>query len=315
MTTRIELHCLAQLLALAVLSASACTSDPIRPAAPRSAGTVFTDCPDCPAMVVVPAGRFEMGADGGEPERYEGPVRTIDIVRPFAAGRFEITQAEYRRFAEATSRPASVGCYAAVDGGYRALPNTDWRDPGYGRTPADSDPVACVSWNDAKAYVTWLAARTRQPYRLLTESEWEYAARAGRTGRFAWGDDPAVACREANVFDATAAKTNRMPIPVAPCDDGVAGVAAVGGRSPNPYGLYDVIGNVWEWVEDCYQMPHPVDAPRDGRAQLLEGCDRRSVRGGSWISSIERQRPTFRGRDPADLTSQIFGFRIARDMP
>ena len=92
-------------------------------------------------------------------------------------------------------------------------------------------------------------------------------------------------------------------------------MAPVGRLAPNPFGLHDVIGNVWEWVEDCYAMPHPADAPLDGSAQTRAGCDRRGSRGGSWISTIERQRPTFRGRDPVTLTSQVFGFRVARDLP
>jgi formylglycine-generating enzyme required for sulfatase activity len=267
-------------------------------------------------MTVVPAGSFAMGMDGGEPDRYEGPVRTIKFARPFAAGRYEITTGQYRKFVAATGHPtAPTACNASRDGRLGPVPGSDWRDPAYGRPAADDEPVACVTWDDATAYVQWLARETKQPYRLLSEAEWEYVARAGRTGRFAWGDDPSLACREANVFDRSGAKA-RPDIRATPadCDDGVAGVARVGSRAANPFGLYDVIGNVWEWVEDCYAMPHPADAPTDGRAQTQVGCDRRGARGGSWISAIERQRPSFRGRDPSTLTSQIFGFRIARDL-
>jgi formylglycine-generating enzyme required for sulfatase activity len=281
-------------------------------------GTVFVDCPDCPQMVVVPPGRYEMGRDAGEPERYEGPVRQIAIAKPFAAGRYEITTGQYRKFSDATRRtPAPTGCNALRGSRLEAVPGTNWQDAAYGRPAADDEPVACVTWEDAKAYATWLAKETGQPYRLLTEAEWEYVARAGRAKVFyAWGDDPKDACREANVLDRSAVKARPdLPLKGADCDDGFPAVAPVGRLQPNPFGLYDVIGNVWEWVEDCYAMPHPADAPVDGSAQVTSGCDRRSVRGGSWISAVERNRPTFRGRDPVTLTTQIFGFRIARDLP
>lgn len=282
--------------------------------AKAKAGTRFSDCADCPAMVIVAPGEFTMGFEGGEPERYEGPVREMRVAKAFAAGEFEVTNAQYRVFSRETGRVATTGCYALVGSTYKSQPGKDWQDPGYGRPILDDEPVACVTWDDAKAYVGWLAGKTGKSYRLLSETEWEYVAWAGRKGRFTWGDDPTRACDEANVFDQSAERA--MPksgIPAAPCDDGFAGVAPVGRRAPNAFGLYDVIGNVWEWVEDCYTMPHTADAPRDGAPQVKNGCDRRGSRGGSWISSLERQRPAFRGRDPAERISQVFGFRVARD--
>ena len=298
---------------LLLLTLSACASTP---AGQSSSVKEFRDCPDCPAMVVIPPGKFRMGFDGGEPERYEGPVRDVRIARKFALGKFEVTNGEYRRFVTATGHVSGKGCFALRDGTYQKLPGTDWSDPGYQRPIRDDEPVACVDWNDAKAYAAWLAAKTGQRYRLASEAEWEYAARANRdTGRFLWGTRTEEACREANVFDTSGAKALAdRRIDVAPCDDGHAGVAPVGSRAPNPFGLYDMIGNVWEWVEDCYAMPHPADAPTDGSPQLKTGCDRRGSKGGSWVTTLTRQTPTFRGRDPATLTSQIFGFRIARDL-
>jgi formylglycine-generating enzyme required for sulfatase activity len=308
----------------AFVALAACGTTPHDPGSARAGataktrpGTVFQDCRDCPQMVVVPPGTFQMGADGGEPERYEGPVHRVTIPRPFAAGRYELTVGQYKAFVAATKHPDSgFDCNVTRDGKLGPMAGTTWRDPGYGRPAADDEPVACVTWDDAKAYVAWLAQKSGQPYRLLTEAEWEYSARAGRTGRFAWGDDPTIACREANVLDrsAQAARPDLKMLPAANCDDGFPGVAPVGRLQPNPFGLYDVIGNVWEWVEDCYEMPYPADGPVDGSAQLTKGCDRRGSRGGSWISAIERQRPTFRGRDPTTRSSQIFGFRIARDL-
>jgi formylglycine-generating enzyme required for sulfatase activity len=305
----------AALAIAASLALGACASGPSGGSNPLPApGATFKDCPTCPEMVVVPPGRFLMGFDGGEPERYEGPVREVRIGYAFAAGRFEVTNAQYREFVEATGHASTKGCYALRDGTYKPLPGTDWRDPGYGRPIRDDEPVACVTWTDSKAYVTWLAKRTGKRYRLLTEAEWEYAARAGRAGRFTWGDASQRACDEANLFDQSSVRA--MPgvdVPAAPCDDGFPELAPVGRRAPNPFGLYDMIGNVWEWVEDCYTMPHLPGAPVDGSAQVTSGCDRRGSRGGAWISSFDRQRPAFRGRDPVDRISQIFGLRVARD--
>jgi len=282
----------------------------------KTSAKEFRDCADCPAMLTVKRGEFLMGFDGGEPERYEGPVRKVRIAKDFALGKYEVTNGEYRKFVAATGHVSGKGCFALNDGTYKQLPGTDWSDPGYGRPIRDDEPVACVQWNDAKAYVAWLAERTGKRYRLPSEAEWEFAARAGRdTGRFVWGDKSEQACRESNVFDASGARAIQdRRIAVAPCDDGLPGVAPVGSRAPNPFGLYDMIGNVWEWVEDCYAMPHPADAPTDGSAQTKVGCDRRGSKGGSWVTTLTRQTPTFRGRDPATLTSQIFGFRIARDL-
>lgn len=284
-------------------------ADDLRP------GRVFKDCRDCPEMVVVPPGTFAMGRDDGEQDRYEGPVRQVTIGYAFAVGRFELTNGQYRRFVEATGhKTAGTGCNAFFGNKVEPLPNTSWRDPGYGRPIRDDEPVACIRWSDAKAYVSWLAGRTGRKYRLLTEAEWEYAARAGTQGTYTWGDDASVACRYANIHDVSAVKAGPpLPYPPPACDDGHAGVAPVGRLAPNAFGLHDMIGNVWEWVEDCYQMPYAA-TPVDGSAQLAVGCDRRGTRGGSWRTTYERQRPAFRGRDPEALTSQIFGMRVARDL-
>lgn len=278
-------------------------------------GKTFRDCRDCPEMVVVPPGEFTMGQEGGERDRYEGPLRQVRINYPFAVGRFEVTNGQYRAFVQATGhKTAGTGCNAVVANNLEALPNTNWTDPGYGRPIRDNEPVACIRWSDAKAYVSWLAGRTGKRYRLLTEAEWEYAARAGTQGLHTWGDAEALACRYGNVHDASAAQaTPTMTSKAAPCDDGYAGLAPVGRFAPNAFGLHDMIGNVWEWVEDCYQMPYGA-TPVDGSAQLAVGCERRGTRGGSWRSAYERQRPAFRGRDPEALTSQIFGMRVARDV-
>ncbi|MEZ5498478.1 MAG: formylglycine-generating enzyme family protein [Steroidobacteraceae bacterium] len=277
-------------------------------------GRSFRDCKVCPQMVVVPPGKFMMGRDDGEDGRYEGPVREVVIPKAFAVGRFEVTQAQYRAFVIASGHTsAGTGCNDFRGNKVEPVPGTNWQDPGYGEPVQDDQPVACVRWSDAAAYAAWLAGHTGKKYRLLTEAEWEYAARAGSSGTYTWGEQAELACRFANIHDRSAARRYPdLPYEPPPCDDGYAGLAPVGRFAPNAFGLYDMIGNVWEWIEDCYEMPYG-STPVDGSAQLAVGCDRRGVRGGSWRTAYKRQRPSFRGRDPEALTSQIFGIRVARD--
>jgi formylglycine-generating enzyme required for sulfatase activity len=261
-----------------------------------------------------------MGYDGGidldKPgleRRYEGPVRTVTIDYTYALGRTEVTQAQYREFIDATGHVSGTKCAIWNGETWLHTEGSDWRDPGYGRPPADNEPVACVTWTDVKAYTVWLAEKTGQAYRLPTEAEWEYAARAGTTGEYAWGDDPDGGCDVANYYDQSGTDPKRPHDPVG-CDDGYAIVAPVGSLQPNALGLYDIIGNVWEWVEDCYFMPVPL-TPTDGSAVQAKGaCENRAVKGGSWSSPVFWDRPTFRGRDPEDRISHLFGFRLARDL-
>jgi formylglycine-generating enzyme required for sulfatase activity len=278
-------------------------------------GAVFQDCADCPEMVIIPTGEFEMGFDGGEEERYEGPVHTVSIARAFAVGRFEITTAQYAQFINESDHESAKGCYMWDGKNATMIETADWRDPVYGRPSWAQEPVACVDWNDVKAYVNWLAEKTGQPYRLLTEAEWEYAAKAGSKTTFTWGASEEDACLYGNIFDKATIADQGLFAAIAPtgCHDGYSRIAPVGQYLPNAFGLHDMSGNVWEWTEDCYVMPY-ADKPIDGTAYLKEEhCDRRSVRGGSWMTGGQRQRPTFRGRDPMDRVSQVFGFRIARD--
>ncbi|HPF26524.1 MAG TPA: formylglycine-generating enzyme family protein [Steroidobacteraceae bacterium] len=300
---------------LALLGVAA-TSLAVAQIAPK-AGEVFRDCAECPQMVVVPPGEFIMGeTEDPEPERLEGPKRAVRIDYSFAVGKFELTNGEYRRFVEATGhKTAGTGCNVFLVDKVIATPGTSWADPDYGRPIRDDEPVACIRWSDAKSYVSWLAGHTGKKYRLLTEAEWEYAARAGTQGRYVWDTAQTGApCRVANTHDKSGAKAApTLPSLAADCDDGYAGVAPVGQFAPNAFGLYDMIGNVWEWIEDCYEMPYGATGV-DGSAQLAVGCDRRGSRGGSWRTDLKRQRPAFRGRDPEALTSQIFGTRVARDL-
>lgn len=272
------------------------------------------DCVDCPDLVQIPAGSFLMGRDGGEPERYDGPVRKIEIARSFLLGRTEITLAQFRAFVEETGYQPAKSCNAFYQGTWGMRDWANWLNPGIGRAPRDDEPVTCVSWNDAKAYVDWIAARTRKPYRLPTEAEFEYAARAGSTGEFPW-PKAQDGCGEANMFDRTGHEGSvEFPWEFVACTDGLATVAPVASLKPNPLGLYDIVGNVWEWTQDCYVLPYPETGPRDGSAVEVAGeCSMRTVRGASWETRTSRFAVAFRGRDKPVEAFRTFGFRVARD--
>ena len=263
-------------------------------------------------MVEIPAGTFVMGADAGETGRPEGPPRRVTIEKPFALGRYEVTHAQYAAFFSATGYSAPGPCRTLVGGIFANSPAHDWRDPGLGAAPKPDEPVVCVSWRDAKAYVAWLAATTGQPYRLPTEAEWEYAARAGSTTEYAWGTDMEGGCAYANLYDADAAGL-AFGWASSACGDGAKFLSRVGAYKPNAFGLHDMIGNVWEWTQDCYVIPYP-SIPTDGRAIEAAGaCERRTVRGAAWMTRTDRARSSFRGRDPEAARFSYFGFRVARD--
>jgi formylglycine-generating enzyme required for sulfatase activity/serine/threonine protein kinase len=299
------------------------------------AGTTFGDCPDCPQMVVIPAGEFTMGSPQAEAGRSndEGPQRAVRIARPFALGRNEVTFGQFQRFAQeagyatdAERDAGSKGCFGfnysdrtATKSDWR--PGRTWRNPGFEQN-TDRDPVVCVSWNDAKAYIRWLSGKTGKAYRLPTEAEWEYAARAGTTTSHHWGEDPGQACLHANVADQSIYRTAAPPgtktwsWPTArrhECDDGRYLTAPAGSYRPNGFGLYDMLGNAWEWNEDCWTATY-AGAPADGSAWLSGDCTRRVVRGGSWNTEPHSVRSAKRARDPSDHRSTILGFRLARTL-
>jgi formylglycine-generating enzyme required for sulfatase activity len=280
----------------------------------------WQDCADCPEMIVIPAGRFVMGAAPGEEERENlseefrnrsGPQRSVEVKR-FAAGRFEVTRREYGVFADETRR-TSDGCFAWTGTRFEIDARRDWRSPGFPQD--DTHPVACVSWEDATAYVTWLSKRTGRNYRLLTEAEWEYAARAGTaTARF-WGDDGARGCEYSNGADvSTAAKIPAAKAwPVAACNDRYAYTAPVGSYRANAFGLHDTLGNVGEWTQDCW-IANYRSAPVDGGASLAGDCRLRAVRGGSWDDAPVGLRSAYRVGSPTSIRLYSRGFRVAADM-
>ena len=279
---------------------------------PRS---TFRDCAHCPEMIVVPAGRFLIGSPSGERGRGadEGPQTPIEIRAPFAIGRFEITRGQYEAFLKASGRTISGDCITdrKKPGEWEPDAATNLRDPGYPQK--DDHPVACVTWNDAKAYAAWLSATTGAAYRLLSEAEWEYVARAGSTTAYPWGDNAAEGCGYMNGTDATfRAKYAKLPYAddFGTCDDGALNTAPVGSYKANGFGVHDMIGNVGEWVEDCtvptYQGLATDGAPRGGT------CAKRVVRGGSWGTIARQLRVAERlNYAPTDADDSI-GIRVAR---
>ncbi|MBT9288711.1 SUMF1/EgtB/PvdO family nonheme iron enzyme [Prosthecodimorpha staleyi] len=246
----------------------------------------FRECADCPEMVVVPLGSFTMGSPVNEEKRgsNEGPQRTVRIGTSFAVGKFTVS------FAEWDACVAGGGC-----NGYRPE-DEDW---GRGKMP-----VTKVSWEDAKAYVAWLSMVTGKSYRLLTEAEWEYAARAGTTTPFWWG--PSISTSQAN-YDGNLTygngKKGEFRKRTVPVDSFV----------PNPFGLYQMHGNVWQWVEDCFVDGYK-NAPTDGSANTIHDCSSRLLRGGSRNSDPVLLRSAARDWNSPGARNYLFGFRVARTL-
>jgi formylglycine-generating enzyme required for sulfatase activity len=246
-------------------------------------GDSFKDCPECPEMVVVPVGSFMMGSPASERDhdKDEGPQRKVTIARSIAVGKFEVKADEWDS--------------CAAEGKCRS----SGQIPGRGK-----HPVVHVSWNDiTNDYLPWPSRKTGETYRLLTEAEWEYAARAGTTTPFSTG--PTITPEQANfngnfTYGGSAKGKNRGE------------TVEVGSFQPNAFGLHDMYGNVWEWVEDCYKNTYS-GGPIDGSAAKFGDCNLRVLRGGSWTSA-EGLRSADRGRNSSDLKDNDVGFRVARTL-
>lgn len=300
-----------------MLAAFACTA---HGAAPPGK---FEDCRDCPRMVVIPGGTFTMGSPPDERERrkFEGPRAGVTVAT-FAIGETEVTRAQYAVFVKDTRRAAS-GCFTYGFSSFRddtaVDPDASWRNPGFRQT--STHPAVCLSWRDAHDYAAWLARRTGRPYRLPSEAEWEYAARGGTTTIFPWGTDEELLCRHGNGADPTllrALPPLREEIAFSlregdagarfvRCRDGFAFTAPVRRYRPNAYGLYDMIGNAWEFVEDCAYDALPID----GRAHVDDACEAHRGRGGSWDDFPEELRSARRSRLPPGARRNDTGFRVA----
>jgi formylglycine-generating enzyme required for sulfatase activity len=268
----------------------------------------FQECEHCPEMVVVPAGAFTMGSPENEKDRRgnEGPQHTVTIGRPFAVGKFHVTRDQFAAFVNETGYVVSYRCHALSD----PLFEVSWRDPGFAQD--GSHPAVCVTWDGADAYANWLAKKTGKPYRLLSEAEWEYAAR-GRTQpgvypRFWFGDDEQELCRYGNFSDRKGGRKDT------PCDDGYQYTSPVGHYLPNPFGLFDMFGNAMQWTADCYHENYN-GAPADGTAWTTDckGSARaRVMRGHGWASFPRDLRAAYRARLPG--ADPYIGFRLARTL-
>ncbi len=284
-----------------------------------------------PEMVLIEGGHYTMGSPESEEGRldWEGPVRTV-TVQTFAISRCEITVGQFRRFVDETQYLTDAeksddknqiqGCVVwnneKAEFWYDA--NKNWKDPGFDQT--SQHPVTCINFWDARAYIEWLNLRTGVSYRLPTEAEWEYAARVNTQTRFSFGNDQGaqVQCGFANGLDQTAQAEPWVQSSwvLANCEDAYIFTAPVGHFKPNGFGLYDVHGNVWEWIEDCWHTSYE-DAPLDQSAWLGQNkgdCSLRVVRGGSWLSLPRRLRSANRdGLTTDDRVSDV-GFRLARTL-
>jgi formylglycine-generating enzyme required for sulfatase activity len=277
----------------------------------------FKDCEDCPEMVTVAQGEVLMGSnrndiDSGIAAANEGPQHKAIIRQPLAIGRFEVTRDQYAAFVKRSGYKGGERCVTFENNVPQERANRTFLNPGFAQD--GTHPAVCVSWTDAKAYVEWLSQTTGKPYRLLSEAEFEYAARAGGTSRFGVSSDPDEICKFANGADESA-KAAGLPgdSPYMNCKDGYPFTAPVGSFPANAFGLHDLVGNVWEWTEDCFYNDYASAKP-DGAARTEAACPVRTVRGGDWFSNEAALRPAARAKANADARHDDIGFRVARTL-
>jgi formylglycine-generating enzyme required for sulfatase activity len=279
-------------------------------------------------MIRVPAGTFIAGSGKEETDAAgfpaelaarEQPARRIRVEKSFRIARHEVTRGEFARFARETDRSMAGPCSYLADGPANRWESDlahDWVNPGFDQT--DAHPVVCVTIADAKDYAAWLSRKSGRRFRLPSSAEWEYAARAGTTGPYWWGGSAEALCRYANVADASRARAhNRGVIDRAkfvPCDDGHVFTAPVGSFRANPWGLHDVIGNVWEWTLDCAEQ-RQAGAPADASLRLGGDCTSRINRGASWTNSPKYVRIAVQHPDLADARTTVLGFRLIEELP
>ncbi|MDE2816085.1 MAG: SUMF1/EgtB/PvdO family nonheme iron enzyme [Chloroflexota bacterium] len=292
----------------------------------RQIGDRFRDCSECPEMIVLPAGEFDMGSGPQDDDRsdWEGPVHRVTVETPIAMGLNEVTVGEFRRFVAHTGHSAGDSCWTfeaesldellqredfstsetqllVLYGGHgKDRKERGWRNPGFRQD--DEHPAVCVSWDDARAYAKWLSEYTGQSYRLPSEAQWEYAARAGTTTTAYWGDMSSDRCRYANGPELDA------------CEDGHRHSAPVGAYLPNGFGLYDMLGNAGEWTADCAYASYQ-GAPVNGAAREGGDCSLRPVRGGAYqVLSESHLRSAARNFIPQGSRAANIGFRVVRSM-
>lgn len=261
--------------------------------------THIWDIPVAPRLTVIPAGEFTMGSADSEPDRQkvEGPQHRVTISYPLAIGTFMVTRDEYAAFVADTNRPDPDGCFLTFRAGETGeAKGYNWHNPGFEQS--GSDPVVCVSWQDARDYADWLTKKTGARYRLLSEAEWEFASRAGTATIRPWGDG----------ISANDAKYNAGP-------DAYRWkhTAPSGSFAPNAFGLYDALGNAWQRLDDCWS-PTFDGAPTDGSVWRSGDCSLRTGHGGAFDAPPIYVRSAFRGKVPLNMHYADGGFRIAREL-
>ncbi len=295
-------------------------------------GQTFKDCPTCPEMVVIPAGSFMMGSPENEKGRNpeEGPQQKVNI-KEFAVGKFDITKEQWVLFVNETNRPATGGCsWAALPGDtskpWDPNPAANWNHIGF--VQDSSHPVVCITWDDAQDYVHWLSKKTGFTYRLLSEAEWEYAARAGTTTAYYWGDT-------INHDNANYGVDTTFGIGYAKGVDKWLYTSPVGSFPPNAFGLYDMFGNVNQYLADCFQWSY-INIPTDGSPYKIDmqlkmtgdlsslngtnSCSYKMVRGGNYGDPPQILRSAYRNFAPGPgstlktSSSAACGFRLARTL-
>jgi formylglycine-generating enzyme required for sulfatase activity len=288
-------------------------------------GQVFTDryvdLPGkTPSMVVIPTGKFMMGAPASDHIDSELPQHEVAIDKGFAMARSAITVGEFRDFVRASGYvPDSIklggsSIYDERSGAVRDDAQATWQDDYVGHKAKDNLPVVNVSWNDAKAYADWLSQRTGKTYRLPSEAEFEYALRGGTTSRYWWGDGAPTRQVENLTGSGDRSRSGRRwSHSFRGYRDGYWGPAPVMSFAANPFGLYDINGNVSEWVQDCWHDNY-IRAPNDGSAWLNPGCRAHVVRGGSWGSSPDQVNSAYRQGTNGDVRSARVGFRVIREL-
>jgi formylglycine-generating enzyme required for sulfatase activity len=232
----------------------------------------------------------------------------VVIGKSFAMSTTPVTVDEFAAFVAANGREVQ-GC-DIYDGAWKHRMERNWKDPGFSQTGAH--PVTCVSSNDAAAYAGWLSTQSGHKYRLPSASEWEYAARAGGEAVQPWGAIPTDACRYGNVADQSAA--DQYPgWQIFGCDDAYVNTSPVGTFEANAFGLKDMLGNVLQWTEDCWNVDY-AGAPINGSARTDGDCGQRELRGGSWFSSPDFVRANYRTHFAADYRASSIGIRVVREL-
>lgn len=275
-------------------------------------GRTFRDCAQCPQMVVIPPGSFIMGSPDSDPVSQdpdhpytpqESPQHQVTIGYSLAVGKYAVTRNEYARFVAETKRADGLRCSSFNGTKIGDTPGLTWRTPGFAQTPRD--PAVCMDWDDAQAYVQWLSSKTGRQYRLLSEAEWEYAARAGTTTARWWGDEPSHEQMNYGTDQCCAGFVSGR--------DKWLYTSPVGSFPANAFGLHDMIGNVFQWTGDCWNASYE-GAPIDGSFWQSGDCSKHVRRGGSWHGDPKVVRSAFRNGFVNTFRSGSGGFRVAREL-